>query len=364
MPADGVGAISGMAGRFNPRHRDKRHQLDSLRTALLQFDHELQSGSLGREQVEAALSRPQFRPFVVRPFPAKPLRVAQTIACKRGRLNHLDSVVARQQAAREALLGQAARGGPRFLIRVDEFPHYEAYDREASRVDDYRRFHSLFAEHGLSYLLAVLPRSAEYPLDPEAVGWRPLGEREQELLAEVVEAGVEPALHGLDHRSRARSPRRRSELCGLTVEQLERLLAEALGELEPLGLEPRVFIPPYNRFDADQLEVLGRRFRIVGGGPESVPLVGFQRGPQWRGPTVYLPSYPPFYGRSHRVEPAVRRAIERELAVWIPLTLHFGWEIDDGLLGLRSLLRTIAPYVVPWQQLLAWADQLELDVPG
>jgi len=364
MRADGVGAIAGIAGRFGPRPRAQAQFVDSLRTALLHFDAELERGLLHRDRLQAGLLGSRQGPFAVRPFPAPPVRLAQAIALKKGRLNHLDSVLAPQQRAREALLGEQARGNPRFLIRVDEFPHYQAFDREGRGVEGYRRFHSLFAELAIPYLLAVVPRPAQLPLDPDAAGSRPLGERERELLAEVTKAGVEPALHGLSHRSRKSSPHRRSELCGLAAAELEELIAQGLGELERLGLRPQVFIPPFNRFEANQLATLGRWFRIVGGGPESVGLVGFQRGPQWRGPTVYLPSYPPFYGRAHQIEPAARRAIEEGLAVWIPLTLHFGWELEDGLVGLRSLLGTIAPYAVPWRQLLAVADRLEQDVPG
>ena len=61
----------------------------------------------------------------------------------------------------------------------------------------------------------------------------------------------------------------------------ERLLAAGVGET-------RVFVPPFNRFDAAQYPVLAERFEIVCGGPESVALMGFHGGPLWRDGAVML----------------------------------------------------------------------------
>ena len=83
--------------------------------------------------------------------------------------------------------------------------------------------------------------------------------------------------------------------------ETEQLLDDALAELARHEIRPDVFVPPYNRFDARQFEALARRFAVVCGGPESIGLMGFQRTPQWRGETVYLPSYAPVYGRAARV---------------------------------------------------------------
>ena len=145
------------------------------------------------------------------------------------------------------------------------------------------------------------------------------------MLRRLSAEGVGLALHGRDHRTRSASPRRHSELCGLSHAQTEQLLTDALGELAPHGIDPWVFVPPYNRFDADQLELIARRFRVVCGGPESIGTFGFHSSPQWRGQAVYLPSYAPLYGTAAEVLPAIERAIERGDGLWLPVVLHWGW---------------------------------------
>ena len=84
---------------------------------------------------------------------------------------------------------------------------------------------------GVPYLLAVLPRPCKHYLDPDATGDRPLTADERELLARACAEGAEPAVHGLTHRTRARSPRRHCELCGLSPDALAQLLDRAAAEL-------------------------------------------------------------------------------------------------------------------------------------
>ena len=185
-----------------------------------------------------------------------------------------------------------------------------------------------------------------------ATGWRSLREDERALLARLEQDAVAFALHGLDHRTRAASARRHSELCGLGPAATEKLLDDAFAELAPLGIVPEVFVPPYNRFDAAQYDVLARRFTVVCGGPESVGLLGFQRTPLWRGEAVYLPAYQPLYGHAREVLPAARRLIDANVGVWAPIVLHWGWEADEDWAALERLLAAIAPYAARWQDFL------------
>jgi peptidoglycan/xylan/chitin deacetylase (PgdA/CDA1 family) len=276
-------------------------------------------------------------------------RVLERLALKAGALSYDRSVARPQHAARRAILGAAADGPPRVLVRVDEYPHYRAADEPRRYGDDaFERFHSILAEAGVAYLLAALPAPAMRPLDPDAAGRRALSDRERATLARVGGEGVTLALHGYDHRTRHRHPRRRSELAGLTpAEVSERLdVAEAA-----LGLSrPRVFVPPYNRFDAAQWPVLASRYAVVGGGPESVPEHGFARPPAWRGDAVWLPAYPPLYGTAAQVRPAVAALAGR--ALWVPVVLHWGWEADRGLADLRALAAMLAGLAASWERFL------------
>ncbi len=288
-----------------------------------------------------------------RSVPSAPVRFAQRVQRKLGRLEYGEAVAAPLMAARREALGAGAAGPPQFLVRMDEFPHYMALDEpERYGTAAYLRFHELMHEAGVPYLVAVLPRVSSASLDPAGTRWRKLADDERALLAKMPSEGVTYGLHGLDHRTRHASPRRHSELCGLSVAETEALLGTALAELEPSGIRPRVFVPPYNRFDARQYPVLAREFDVVCGGPETVGLLGFQRTPVWRGDAVYLPSYHPLYGRAGEVLQGATRLIEAQAALWAPITLHWGWEADEGYDELRRLLAAIAPYAAHWEDFL------------
>jgi hypothetical protein len=286
--------------------------------------------------------------------PPLPVRVAQRVAMKAGRITFEHNVVEPLMRVRSDALGDAAAGPPRFLVRVDEFPHYLAWDEpERYGTEPYRTFHSIMASAGVPYLVAVPPRVSRAPLDPSQSEWRPLDEGELAMLAELrSHGGVSFALHGRDHRTRFSSPRRRSELCGLSAQATDELLDGALAELGEAGVQADVFVPPYNRFDRWQYEPLARRFAVVCGGPESVPLLGFHRTPLWRGEAVYLPSYFPVYGSAAEVLPAARQLIEQQCGLWIPVALHWGWEADADWDHLRRLCEAIAPYTSHWDDFL------------
>jgi peptidoglycan/xylan/chitin deacetylase (PgdA/CDA1 family) len=291
--------------------------------------------------------------------PPAPLRFAQQVQRKLGLLDHERAVVEPMMAERRSALGAAALGPPRFLVRMDEFPHYMAWDEpERYGTERYERFHAIMAGAGVPYLVAALPRIPRHALEPEPLGWRPLAEDEAQLLARMPAEGVTYGLHGLDHRTRDASPRHHSELCGLSPSATEELIGQGLQELAPLGIRPRVFVPPYNRFDAAQYDILAAQFAVVCGGPESIGLLGFHRTPVWRGSGVYLPAYAPLYGHAREVLPAARRLIEAQAALWTPIVLHWGWEADEDWAALKRLVAVIAPYAARWEDFLTEADTI------
>ena len=287
-----------------------------------------------------------------RSVPGVALRYTQRLSMKRGGLGYERDSLEPMIRARRAALGDAGAGPPRLLVRVDEFPQAGGFDDPAT-VADMTRFHEIMRRAGVPYLIAVTPRVARNYLSPRDTASRPLRDDEVEILGRLAEDGVVFALHGLDHRTRYVEPRRHSELCGLGAAALAALLDEGLAILDELGIHPRVFVPPFNRFDAEQYPVLAERFSVVCGGPESIPLVGFHATPLWRGDAVYLPAYPPLYDRAAGVGVGVRRLVEREPGIWAPLALHLPWEAEDGWSDLERLAEQMAPYAAPWDDFLA-----------
>ncbi len=277
-------------------------------------------------------------------IPAAPVRYAQAVALKLGRLSWPD--------------GKAAgTGKPWPLVRVDEFPHAGAFDSSGRfGTEAFKRFHAVLAEAGVPYLLAATPRVSRDYLDPAQDEWRPLEDAEIAELQDLKRDGVTFALHGLDHRTRHANPRRHSELCGLGIPETEERIDLALSTLAEIGIETPVFVPPFNRFDAAQYAPLAEGFKVVCGGPESIRLLGFQPTPIWLGNAVYLPSYAPLYGRATAVLPGIERMIEAEQALWAPITLHWGWELDDDFAGLKRLCSRLAGLACDWSRFLAAAE--------
>jgi Uncharacterized protein conserved in bacteria (DUF2334) len=283
----------------------------------------------------------------------QPFRFAQALGARLGADLWQKGVVKPVTAYRRDALGDTAAGTPRALVRVDEFPHARAFESAGEfGTDAFRRFHAVLAEAGIPYLLAITPHVSRDYLDPEVAERRDLDPGEIATLQALREDGVVFGLHGADHRTRDASPRHHSEFCGLTPEQAAARIDGARAVFDDLDLPTPVFVPPFNRFDADQYPALAERFDVVCGGPESVRLLGWQPTPTWQGAAVYLPSYKPLYGTAEQAAAEIERMAELEEALWAPITLHWGWELKDDFAGLRRLCDVLQGRVAEWNDFL------------
>lgn len=304
---------------------------------------------------------PRLSPLVARrlapAIPPVPVRLAQLVSSKLSAERVGRHALAPARAARRSLLGRAAEGPPRFLVRVDEFPYSTSFDQpESYGVEASARFHAVFAAAGVPYLMAIVPQLVHRPLDPSASGGRPLGPEEKELIGRMAADGVVFAAHGLTHRTRDPRPRHHSELIGLSPKRVGALADDSLALLASFDVLPRVFVAPFNRFSADQYPELAARFDVVCGGPESIRHLGLQPTPRWLGNAVYFPTYEPLYGTAREALAEVEHEIAVRAGTWIPVTLHLSWELDDRLEGLKRLLDRLAPYAASWTELLGTID--------
>ena len=329
--------------------------LDVRRTARLFFARELREGVVSERDLTS-------RPEVVsalrsRPVPNAGIRVVQRLAMKAGRLDYENGFLADVRRARRAVLGPLAEAPPRFLIRVDEFPDSSALDHAPDRWRvASRQFHETLREAGVPYLMAIVPQYTHAPLDPKATGGRPLTDEDAVFIEQMGREGVTFAQHGATHRTRRSDSRRRSELCGLDAHSTEALIAQGRQRLADVGIEPRIFVPPFNRFDATQFDQLARHFDVIGGGPESVPLLGFHGGPTWRGDAVFLPCYQPLYARAAELPTVVERLVARGVGEWVPIVLHLSWELGDRFRSLAMFARAVAAHASSWTCLLDEVD--------
>ncbi|HEX5609721.1 MAG TPA: DUF2334 domain-containing protein [Solirubrobacterales bacterium] len=292
-------------------------------------------------------------------LPARqPWRFAQALRARSGRLRWEHDVVPRLQRFRHAVLGEAAAGPPRALVRVDEFPHARAFDPAGEfGTDAFHRFHAVLAEAGVPYLLAITPHVSRDYLDPDLAERRDLDPGEVETLRALPDDGVVFGLHGADHRTRHAHPRHHSEFCGLDPTRTAERVDGARAVFDRQGLPTPVFVPPFNRFDAAQYPLLAERFEVVCGGPESVRLLGWQPTPAWHGEAVYLPSYAPLYGTAAEAAAGLERLIAGEAGLWAPITLHWGWELRDDFAALRRLCALLQDCAASWTEFLSAAAE-------
>jgi hypothetical protein len=284
----------------------------------------------------------------------QPRRFGQAVALKAGRLGWEHGVVEPLRRFRRDALGGEAPGPPRVLVRVDEFPHARAHDSKGKfGTEAFRRFHAVLAQAGIPYLLAITPHVSRDYLDPETQERRLLETDEIETMKALPADRVVFGLHGADHRTRHANPRQHSEFCGLSKAETDARIDGACAIFDALDLPTPVFVPPFNRFDAGQYPLLAKRFEVVCGGPESVRLLGWQPTPVWQGEAVYLPSYAPLYGTSAEAAAGVQSLIERQANLWAPVTLHWGWELEDDFDSLRRLCELLQGIAADWTDFLA-----------
>ncbi len=325
---------------------------DEIRTAGLLFGEELALGLIDPEALRGAEVQRGVR---VQTVPSALSRRYQRRQMRRGRLTNAGHVLQPQMQVRRTVLGDAALGRPKLLLRIDAFPAMDAWDDTTG--DGIRRLqtlHGLLHQAAVPYLLSVLPRVPRRPLDPGGDEWRPHTDAERSELAELRHDGASFAVHGLDHRTRVRKAARRSEFAGMKRKAVEARLDTAVQTLRDEALHADVVVPPYDRFDAACWPALAARFDVVCGGPRSVDTMGFHRAPSWRGDAVWLPAYAPLHGPAADVLPEVERLVAEETALWIPLALDLATEAQDGF---RSLAR-LAVLLGDGQLARPWDDFL------
>ncbi len=329
---------------------------DALCTARLFFSDELRDGNV--TDCDLAGHRDELAVFHSRRVPSVQMRIAHRVAMKANLLDFETGFLSKVHKARRAMLGASADGPPKFLVRVDEFPDSSALDDGLERWRTAARtFHETLSGRGVPYLMAIVPQYTHRPLDPAALGARPLDDDDRAVIEQMARENVTFAQHGMTHRTRYRSPRRRSELCGLDARATEALIVRGRQRLAEVGVVPRVFIPPFNRFDPIQLPQLARHFDVIGGGPESVPLMGYHGGPMWRDDAVFYPCYAPLYATANELAPVVDRLVRLSVGTWVPIVLHISWEIGDRFRSLSALVRKVAPYAVSWDEFLRVVDR-------
>lgn len=244
-------------------------------------------------------------------------------------------------------------GKPRFLLRVDDFP------APGYTLEQFMEFHEIMREHDIPYLLGVTPFLAEKIKDPYCSNFRTLSDRELSYLKSI-SGDVELGMHGVTHRVNVppTSYLKNSEFIGLTDDELLSKLKAGSEAISQVSAAPAVIVPPFNTFNLSQVDVMRQLFRIVAGGPESIPLVGLRLSPSYLRGMLYVPSYWRAYGKASEVSAFLEKVQHVEWPLVIPLTLHWHWELGDGYRELRRLSNLLRGRVTPWKAMTQSASTL------
>jgi peptidoglycan/xylan/chitin deacetylase (PgdA/CDA1 family) len=234
-----------------------------------------------------------------------------------------------------------------FLVRVDDFPAWIESMDQFVPASDFERFHRVLAKHSIPYMIAVTPQPALRPLDLRDRRTRTLTEQECGILRSIAVEGATLGLHGVTHSTR--DPRKHAEFARMDDRAFQERIVYGDLELErQTGTRARVFVPPFNRMSPPQLELLGKRFRVVCGGPESVVTLGRKDPGRLSDNSRYLPSYPPFYGRAYEILRAIDGPPPTDLCC---LTLHWEWERRRTYDELDTLCAALRGRVAHWNEI-------------
>jgi len=235
-------------------------------------------------------------------------------------------------------------GRPKFLVRVDDFPRWDIESKE------FKRFDEIFSNNKIPYLLGVIPFLSEDPLNPKCKKFRNLTNYEIEIINNLISEGSEIALHGFSHQTIKKNLH--SELIGITKEEIREKISLSLKKLKRFNSQIRVFIPPFNTFDFYSVGILGKYFKIICGGPESIPFVGFRLSPSYLNGNLYIASYVPMYEKANVIYKYIKRLKRLKEQIIIPITLHWAWEINNNFRDVERLAEELKDCTVKWDYLM------------
>ncbi|MGM0442127.1 MAG: DUF2334 domain-containing protein [Elusimicrobiota bacterium] len=240
----------------------------------------------------------------------------------------------------------ANAGRLKFLIRVDDFPRWDI------NWNKYKKFHRIFKAKDVPYLLGVTPLKCSEPKNPDKEDFSPISEEEGNYLKSIYKNNTEIALHGFTHKVLDENVK--SELVGLDNSELKRKTERALEILDRFKIYPKVFIPPYNSISPREYNYLGKYFDIICGGPESISWMGYKISPSVLNGSMYLPSYPPLYGRAEEILNYITELDNKtfDVSLTLPVTLHWAWEKENDFEMVDALVDKIQDRIISWNKFI------------
>ena len=93
---------------------------------------------------------------------------------------------------------------------------------------------------------------------------------------------------------------------------------------------------------------------MMTGGEESIRYLGYYFGIIPMGNILYVPSYPPLYGKAEGIYHFIKEKNLEDMPISFPLciTLHWSWEVEQGFKNVRKLATFMAKRIANWEKLV------------
>jgi len=231
-------------------------------------------------------------------------------------------------------------GEPLFLIRIDDFPHWN------KTLNDFKKFHHIMEEFKTPYLLGVTPYLSLNRHNPFNTNFKILQPEEAETIKHPL---IEIAMHGLTHQTN--NIRKNMEFAGLKEKEVSTKIEKGLEILRKSGITPRAFIPPFDEIDITSYGVISKYFRIITGGPASAKYLGYKVSPSFFKDAVYVPSYRPLYSTCQRAADFIKQHNIRRPVILL-IVIHWANEEKEEYYHLKELLKVIKGNIFNWNDLL------------
>ena len=237
------------------------------------------------------------------------------------------------------------KGTCKIFIRVDDFPYFDVNNTQ------FLEFHKIMEDLELPYLLGVTPF-----FEFEAGKTRELNRDDAEILARCKPL-CSVALHGFLHRPYPEF-RIQDELDHYSESDISLNMKRAQDKFEELGLEfPTAMIVPFNSINRTTFERLSKYFRYIFTGPTALSTLGGLGLYDRIGDAYNLPSYQPFYGSCSYMEKHLKNPFCRySKECYIPLTIHWRWEKNDGYAVMRKLLVNLRSKITSFNEVKKWLN--------
>jgi len=229
---------------------------------------------------------------------------------------------------------------PLFLIRVDDFPHWE-FDNEK-----FKKFNDILEKYEIPYLCGIVPKLSLDRKNPLNTKYKILEKEDIKIINHPL---IEIGMHGYTHQTVTFG--KNKEFAGIDEKEAEEKIINGLKIFKSLELYPIAFIPPFDEIDLISYKIISKYFKIITGGPSSTKNLGYKVTPCFFENSIYVTTYRPLCNSCFEIYKFLKEN-EIKIKIIIPIVIHWANEAKNNYEYLNELLKLIKGNAIKWKDLL------------